>query len=249
MMRLLVSVSLLALGCNTDFEGKSAAPTGVDPPTEEEVEDYITNGALDLAPGTTLGGASVATEDDLAGLDWTDLGGVPEDLLDGDDDTLAVLSCAEGEWPSMAGGTWSCTATLPPERVDAATGSDGDVLMVTAGTAAWVPIEEAFGSAGCPAGTIQTGDTCVESAARPALTWRDAVLACATDSLHLCTHAELLPGCVAGSTTPASTGLEWTADRTGNGQAAMAFDQDYDCEATTESIGNQREYRCCTGAR
>ena len=249
MIRPLVFCSLLALGCNTGFDGKSEGPTGVEAVSEEDVEDYVTNGPLDLAPGTTLGGASVATEDDLAALDWTDLGGVPPDILDGDDDTLAVLSCGDGEWPTMTSGTWSCTAALPPERVDAGTAAEGDVLVVASGTATWVAIDEALVSTGCAAGAVQTGDACVESTARAAQTWRDAVLDCAADGLHLCTHAELLVGCVAGSTSPAPSGLEWTADRTGNGQAAMAFDQDYDCEATTESIGNTREYRCCTAAR
>ena len=93
---------------------------------------------------------------------------------------------------------------------------------------------------------VQTGDTCVEAAVRVAATWQDAVLGCAADGLHLCTHAELVPGCVAGSIDAAPSGLEWAADRTDNRQAAMAFGQTYDCDSTTESIGNTREYRCCT---
>jgi hypothetical protein len=242
-------VVLASVGCTSDLDGKGETPSAVDPPTEEEVEDYVTNGPLDLAPGSSVGGESLATEEDLADLSWSDLDDIPEELLDGDDDTLSGLTCGEGEWLSSVGGAWTCTSTLPPERVDSSVASDGDVLVVTGGEAGWVPLDEVVPAPGCPSGMVQTGDFCVETSVRSAQTWQDAVLDCASAGAHLCFHAELVPGCVAGTTSVAPSGLEWTSDRTGNGQAAMAFGPTYACDATTESIGNAREYRCCTAAR
>ncbi|HCH62367.1 MAG: hypothetical protein CL927_20120 [Deltaproteobacteria bacterium] len=239
---------LTLAGCTVESSGKGEAPAAVDVPTEAEIEDYVSNGPIDLAPGSTLDGSALATEDDLTAPSWEDLTDVPEGILDGDDDSLAALSCAEEEWLSVASGAWVCTDTLPPPRIDASTAAEGDVLRVVSGQAEWTTIDDLLPSRGCSSGMVLTGDTCVEVAPRSAQTWRDAVLDCAAASLHLCTHAELLPGCVAGSTTEPVSGLEWAADRTDNGQAAMAFDQTYNCEATTESIGNQREYRCCTTA-
>lgn len=236
-------------GCTVEPSGKGSAPTAVDAPTEAEVEDYVSNGPIDLDAGSTLGGSAIATEDDLVEPTWEALTGVPEDLLDGDDDTLATLTCAEGEWLSVASGTWTCTDTLAPDRIDAQTASEGDVLTLASGTPRWVALDDVLPTPGCASGMVQTGDTCVESTVRAAQTWRAAVLDCANDTMHLCFHAELMPGCVTERTTAPPSGLEWAADRTGNGQAAMAFDATYDCDATTESIGNTREYRCCTAAR
>jgi hypothetical protein len=43
----------------------------------------------------------------LTGL-FSDLEGIPEGLLDGDDDTLSMLVCAEGEVAVFEGGGWVC---------------------------------------------------------------------------------------------------------------------------------------------
>ncbi len=244
----LVALSL-ALGCTVGATGKGEAPTGADGATEAEVEDDVASGPLDLAPGSTLGGSPLVTEDDLVAPSWDDLSDVPEFLQDGDDDTLATLTCGDGEWLSVVGGAWTCTAVLPPARIDPSGAVEGDVLVMTGGTAQWMALDELLPGTGCPGGMVQTGDTCVETAVRAAATWQDAVLDCASDAVHLCTHAELVPGCVAGTIDATSSGIEWVADRTDNRQAAMAFGQTYACDATTESIGNAREYRCCTAAR
>ena len=58
--------------------------------TESEVEDYITNDPIDLASGSTMGGVDILTANDLG-------------------DTLADLSCQDGELPkydSVLG--WQC---------------------------------------------------------------------------------------------------------------------------------------------
>ncbi len=242
---------VLLSACSTNLDGDGKTPDAVAGPSEEEVEDFITNGPLDLAPDSTIGGAGIATEDDLADLGWGDLADIPADLADGDDDTLGVLLCGEGEWISVVGGSWTCTAWMPPERIDTTSGTTGDVLVVTSTGAAWTPLEAVLPATGCPAGMVQTGDTCVESSARSEGTWQDAVVACAAAGAHLCFHSELVPGCVSGAFTPApnSSELEWAADRTANGQAAVAFGPLYDCEASAASIGQAKNFRCCTAAR
>jgi subtilisin-like proprotein convertase family protein len=53
--------------------------------TEGEVEAYVINGAIDLNAATTMGGQSLATTDQLTGIDFSTLSGVPSDLADGDD--------------------------------------------------------------------------------------------------------------------------------------------------------------------
>jgi len=59
-------------------------------------------------------------------LDWNNFMSVPADLLDGDDDTLANLSCASGEIAKWNGSAWACAAD------DA--GAGGDITAVNAGT-------------------------------------------------------------------------------------------------------------------
>ncbi|BAO45648.1 S-layer homology domain-containing protein [Thiolapillus brandeum] len=59
-------------------------------------------------------------------LDWDNFVGIPADLLDGDSDTLAGLTCASGEVAKWSGSAWACA-------VDD-TGSGGDITAVNAGT-------------------------------------------------------------------------------------------------------------------
>ena len=59
-------------------------------------------------------------------LNWANFLGVPADLLDGDADTLAGLSCASGEVAKWNGSAWACAADD--------TGAGGDITAVTAGT-------------------------------------------------------------------------------------------------------------------
>ncbi|WP_456449139.1 S-layer homology domain-containing protein [Thiolapillus sp.] len=59
-------------------------------------------------------------------LDWNNFMSVPADLLDGDADTLAGLSCASGQVAKWNGSAWACA-------VDD-TGAGGDITAVSAGT-------------------------------------------------------------------------------------------------------------------
>ena len=67
-------------------------PTGLDDGddegttlTESEVETYVTNGALNLDAGSTLGGSAISTGTHTSTLDFSALTNVPSGLADGDD--------------------------------------------------------------------------------------------------------------------------------------------------------------------
>ena len=80
--------------------------------SEIQVESYVTNDALDLFTGTTIGGRTPWFTDDLLSMSWYDLADIPEGLEDDiDDDTLAGLACADGQVAAWDEGTglWVCS--------------------------------------------------------------------------------------------------------------------------------------------
>ncbi len=90
-----VNGQVLTTGSHTttlDWSDITSRPSGLDDGddegttlTESEVEAYVTNGALDLDAGTTLGGAAISTGSHTAALSFSDLTNVPSGLADGDD--------------------------------------------------------------------------------------------------------------------------------------------------------------------
>ncbi len=77
-------------------------------------------------PGSGLDADLLDGQDSSYYLDWNNFMSIPADLLDGDDDTLAGLSCASGEIAKWNGSAWACAADD--------TGAGGDITAVTAGT-------------------------------------------------------------------------------------------------------------------
>ncbi|MFT4628438.1 MAG: subtilisin-like proprotein convertase family protein, partial [Myxococcota bacterium] len=75
---------------------------------EGMVEAWIRDEPIDLAPGSTIGGASPLGADDLS---WGAILGVPADLRDGDADALAGLECEIGEVVSWDSG-WGCAVDM-----------------------------------------------------------------------------------------------------------------------------------------
>ncbi|HEY3353504.1 MAG TPA: tail fiber domain-containing protein [Polyangia bacterium] len=74
----------------------------------------------------TLGGSPVtAFAQSVHTHQWTDLTGVPATLLDGDQDTLASLSCASGQVAKWNASAWNCADDA---------NSGGTITGVTAGT-------------------------------------------------------------------------------------------------------------------
>ena len=90
--------------------------------SEAEVEAFISNGVIDLAVGSRLGGAPLASTDDLTtSLPWLAITDVPGDLLDGDSDTLIDLPCADGFVAkfSVLLGAWDCAPDLDTQLGEA----------------------------------------------------------------------------------------------------------------------------------
>ncbi|MDF1554659.1 MAG: kelch repeat-containing protein [Deferrisomatales bacterium] len=82
--------------------------------SEFEVENYVTNGALNLAPGTTVGGQSIATGVHTTSLGWSAVTGKPAGFDDDtDNDTLASLDCATDQIARWNGAVWVCADETP----------------------------------------------------------------------------------------------------------------------------------------
>ena len=116
---------LLSWSCSEDLDTVLSS---------DEVEGYITDGALDLASGTTLGGSDISTGAHTSSLDWGDLTGVPDGFSDGtDDDTQLSGSDVEGFITDgaidLASGTTLGGATI---STGAHTGSSGMGALVAA---------------------------------------------------------------------------------------------------------------------
>jgi hypothetical protein len=92
-------------------KGEPGTPGGFANITELEIENYITNGAIDLASGSTVGGEAISSGSHTTELEWLSVLNRPTGLDDGDDDTLADLVCADGQIPRWVAisSTWSCS--------------------------------------------------------------------------------------------------------------------------------------------
>jgi hypothetical protein len=123
--------------------------------TAAEVVDAVeAAAAVDLTGTLSVGGFAVLTED--SSLDWSKLTGVPSGLADGDDDTLAGLSCSDGEvaaWDASA-GAWACAASG---------GGSGTVATLITTRCAWSRNSGAATSSctptACPSGWTDLGIT------------------------------------------------------------------------------------------
>ena len=105
--------ALAGLGCAqgeiVGWDGVNWVCTSDNNLSESEVEAYITNGIIDLAVGSTVGGL---------------------DILTSDSDTLANLNCLDGEIPRWDGVSmaWICTSDL-----DSTTTIAGEAIVSSAG--------------------------------------------------------------------------------------------------------------------
>ena len=82
--------------------------------TAAEVRAMVQSfGSLALQAGVTAGGSPVVTESTLT---WQKVQDRPNGLEDGDDDTLAALTCAEDEIAEMTSAGWSCVALYDSAR-------------------------------------------------------------------------------------------------------------------------------------
>jgi hypothetical protein len=109
------------------------------------VAESLSGGAVD-ATGVSVGGVEVIDADgrwvgESPVTGWDRVSGVPADLADGDDDSLAGISCDEGAILAYVAGTWTCgtdavglDAAAVDARIDArgyATDAELDALALT----------------------------------------------------------------------------------------------------------------------
>lgn len=86
--------------------------------------------AVAMTGTLSVGGYAVLTEN--SSLDWSQLTGVPTGLADGDDDTLAVLTCADGEVAAYDSTTgWACATAGGAETVSVGTLTAGSSTTVS----------------------------------------------------------------------------------------------------------------------
>ena len=124
--------------------------------TESQVEGFVTNGAIDLANGSSMGGVALATMDDLStgAVSWSSLSGVPTGFSDGVDDdnqltSAQVLSYVTGTSLNLANGStvggqaissgahtsslpWSGITGIPADL------ADGDGILTEAQVEAYI---------------------------------------------------------------------------------------------------------------
>ncbi|MDF1564309.1 MAG: hypothetical protein P1V51_14765, partial [Deltaproteobacteria bacterium] len=153
--------------------------------TEAEVEAFVTNGALDLAPGTTVGGAVLAAgphttnTDTLAALGcldgqvakWNGPVGAWEcapDLNTGAD-TLAALGCGAGEVAKWDGAAWACAVDVDTDTNTQLSEAEVDAFVANNGYSmgAHTIDTDTLATLGCAAGEVAK--------------WDGAAWACAVD--------------------------------------------------------------------
>ncbi|MEC7947386.1 MAG: hypothetical protein VX265_07430 [Myxococcota bacterium] len=184
--------------------------------SDADVVVAVGTDAVDLYAGSTMDGYTILTED--SEIDWSLLVSVPAGLDDGDDDTLAGLSCTEGQLAvyDTAGTAWVCgddtdttlTAAEVVAAVEAATGVAlsgtltvaGDTVLTDASAIDWsqlvsVPTGVADGDDDTLA-TLACGDGALAVYSTGAGTW-----ACGTDTDTTLTDTEVI------AAVEAATGL------------------------------------------
>lgn len=105
----------------------------------------------------------------------------------------------------------------------------------------------------CVTGTAPVAGACVETGSRPALTWREAQLACAqhgapkTPGRRLATVSEVIQVTSIQGTTPIALGGELTGDvlPAGDGKvAAMTIDRNQTIGTAPDTFDGRRGFRC-----
>lgn len=97
-------------GQSVDFMDLSGRPQGLDDGDDDtqllqtEVIDYVNGAQVNLGSASQVDGSDIVTADSFYGY-------LPSDLVDGDADTLASISCAQGEILAWDGSTsWICVS-------------------------------------------------------------------------------------------------------------------------------------------
>ena len=106
------------VGSNTQWENIDGRPPGLDDGdddtqlTQTEVVDYVNGSQVNLGASSQVDGSDIVTADSFSSY-------LSSDILDGDADTLAGLSCGLGEIASWDGSSsWVCTSDATLDWAD-----------------------------------------------------------------------------------------------------------------------------------
>jgi hypothetical protein len=106
------------VGTNTPWENIDGRPSGLDDGdddtqlTQTQVVDYVNGAQVNLGAASQMDGSDIVTADSFSSY-------LTSDILDGDADTLASLSCGLGEIASWDGNaSWVCTSDSTLEWAD-----------------------------------------------------------------------------------------------------------------------------------
>ena len=139
--------------------------------TEGAVETYITNGFINLATGSRMGGFDLLTSHPTLTPQWSNIQGIPSDIADGDQDTQLTESQVEDYVEngalnfgsgSQVGGSpiltendsipWSSLSNIPPGLDDGDNDSLNDLNCANQDIVSWngsdsecVTLEEGVG--------------------------------------------------------------------------------------------------------
>ena len=235
------------LGCSMGFNGSNEDPQQTEPPpSEAEVEDYITNDPIDLADGSSVNGAGILTE--TSDVSWYQLSEVPEGFADDvDNDALTDTTCPDGAWLAYEAATssWGCAVSLPAEGVGTDGGTEGQVLVIENGTAQWVDLDTLLPDVSCPAGMEAVADFCIESAPRSADSWHDALSDCTGDGYRLCPYDAWVAACNVDALDDAFSEWEWTSTVSSSNAMAVGVNDGVCLSHWITAQSSERAYRCC----
>ena len=210
----------------------ASAPYAIVADTAINVDGGTVNATSVTVGGTEVIDATGSWTGGPGSIDWTAVGFVPLDLLDGDADTLGGLACADGDRAvyDPAGGQWVCgTSQVTLDRLDGSAATSGDVLT-------WNGLATAWSAAGAGSGpgfsNADVYEVIVSVGAIPnvalCLDVTDILLTgtCRTDA-DLGVNQIIHPG---APTFEGSTGIGWSAGarmgwrcQSGNGIPARAY--------------------------
>lgn len=105
--------------------------------SESQVEGFITNSAIDLASSSSVAGSPILTESSTLSPAWSNIQNRPSGLDDGDDDSLADLSCADGQSVVYDAGSSSWTCAILADTLSATTCGDGEILSFNQSSGTW----------------------------------------------------------------------------------------------------------------
>ncbi|MGM0558872.1 MAG: hypothetical protein ACQEVA_20965 [Myxococcota bacterium] len=130
-----------AVASTGDFSDLSGVPTGLADGDDDALGALTcSTGEVAAWNGTTASWECAARDQTYAAVatsgDFADLNNIPAGLTDGDDDTLAGLSCASAEVAKWTGTAWACAAdtdtTLDEATVDSYVSNNGYLTQTDA---------------------------------------------------------------------------------------------------------------------